>query len=227
MKRYLLLPLLLMLTLWVLMLVSVGVGRVLGRAPDGLYAQSDCVLPCWNGILPGQTPAQAADGILKTLGYTLHDSRKDPANSLPNQITYDAPAGATVCQVGISRARGVVPIVSDLTLRVCDEAPLGHVMDMLGEPESFVPYVSMMTYARGAVSVILRSEWCDRPVSPHSPILFLSLALPVSAAPQSAALRSEQATGGDEAGLLSSQIPWRGFLPLWRYAQLYPDRVLC
>lgn len=226
MKRYLIFPFLFAIPFWVLVLAAVGVGQVLGAASDAFRADPDCQLPCWNGIQPGVTEVKVADSILKSMGYALHDSRVDHANSLPNQTTYDAPSGTTVCQVGISRARAVVLVVSDLTLRLCGEAPLGHVIDLLGDPESFVPYVSMVTYQQGAVSIILRSELCDQPPSPHSPILFLSLTPPINLT-QNAAVRAEQATGGDDLELLSSQVPWRGFLPIWRYFQLYPDRVMC
>jgi hypothetical protein len=207
-------------SLTILTFTSIAVGQVLGSAPDGLDAEPSCILPCWNGIRPGETTVLEADTILRDLGYRL----VGPDDSIATTNNYESIQPAPICQVGIGRARILSVRISEITLQFCGDTALGHLNELVERPDSFIPYVSMLSYHKGEVIVILRSEICRTPLTPHNPILFISLTQPIQQTPANNAISAELATQREENSTL---LPWQGFLPLWRYNQLYPGRVVC
>lgn len=207
-------------SLIILTFTSIAAGRVLGGIPNGLEAEASCTLPCWNGIRPGETTLIEADAILRNLGYKL----VGPDASVATTNNYESIQPAPICQVGLGRARILSARISEITLQFCKDTALGHLNELVERPESFIPYVSMLSYHKGEVIVILRSEICRTPLTPHNPILFISLTQPTAQTPANNAISAELATQREENSTL---LPWQGFLPLWRYDQLYPGRVVC
>jgi hypothetical protein len=76
-----------------------------------------------------------------------------------------------------------------------------------------LPIASLMIFQEGQTILTLRQRMCDDDrVSAHAPIRFISLAdsnLNAAVAQQ------------------VSDLPWQGFVPFWRYGQLYPDKAIC
>ncbi len=216
MKKILLFHSLLSGTLTTLTLFALWLGQVAGSSQ--LQMTEDCHLPCWNGITPGETKVQDADVILRDLGYAQLDSN---LTSIPGTLAYRN-SQVAVCEVGLARVRQFSPTVSEITLHVCDGALLGHLVEDMGRPDGFIPLVSMVSYANGEVLAVLRSEICDTHLSPHNPLLFISLSR--RAVATNSVARAELAT---EENSTSTLLPWRGYIPLWRYDQLFPGRVIC
>jgi hypothetical protein len=188
-----------------LAILAIAVGQVSGAGRVELGAAGDCRLPCWNGITPGQTSYNQAVDILETLGYQQKRSGEDGV--FPRQNTYQAPTPALICKVGLSRSRQLSSRVSEMTLAVCGSLPVGSIIDAIGPPRAIIPYISILDYNR--TFIIMRPRMCQTTLRPHHEVMFISV--------------SEDA-GGD---LANSELPWRGFLPLWRYDRLYPGRALC
>jgi hypothetical protein len=65
---------------------------------------------------------------------------------------------------------------------------------------------------------------CITAPSPHTPLLFISLTPQVITAQQNSILAAEQVGESDST---STNLPWRGFIPIWRYGQLFPGRAVC
>jgi hypothetical protein len=222
-RFFIILGLILITPLMVLSLLSVGLGHAIGEQPADFGKVENCRLPCWNGIRPGRTPIKDADTTLREAGYVLQD--EGDSERLSATFSYKAALpSAAVCQVGVERSQGLVPTVAELTLRFCDGAFLGHIVDMLGEPDSILPIVSLMNYQQGQVVVILRSPMCTTIPSPHTPLLFISLSSQVISTQQNSILAAEQAGEKDST---STNLPWRGFIPIWRYQELFPGRAVC
>lgn len=204
-----------------LVLLSMVIGQMWGNPADGFANLTDCRLPCWNGIRLGETSVGEADERLHNMGY--HVLPIDSPKGIPNQTTYETDTvAAGVCMVGVSRSRFLSTKIAEMTLQICEGATLGHIVDMLGEPETIIPLVSLVSYHNGEVAIILRSEICQtHEITPRNDILFISL---TQTQPVSSALSAELTL---EKQTFSSMLPWRGFMPLWRYGDLYPGRNLC
>ncbi len=220
MRKFLLLPGLLTAPMIALMLVAMAVGQALGQSPSGFNPIDDCHLPCWNGIRPGETTLLEADTLLTERGYRLATVERDGTFAIPNNINYVPEDPNAVCHVGLGRVRLMSTTVSEMTLQVCEGASLGHIVSMIGEPEGILPFVSLVSYKKNTVTVVLRSEMCRTPLTPHSDILFIVITQPVG----SRVLTAEQILESQED---STILPWRGFLPVWRYDRLFPGRVVC
>lgn len=140
--------------------------------------------------------------------------------AIPNTINYAAEAPSSICYVGLGRARLMSTKVAEMTLQVCAGATLGHIVTMIGEPEGILPLVSLVSYQDSTVTLVLRSEMCRTLLTPHSDILFISVTQPSG----SQMLTAEQIL---ESQRDSTILPWRSFLPVWRYDRLFPGRVVC
>ncbi len=223
-KRLTVLPGLLLITPFMLLSIfAVLLGHAVGEQPAGLDTASNCRLPCWNDIHPGRTPLGEAAHILLEAGYVLEN--EGDSSRFRNVFIYTSlrPSTGGICRVGVGRGRTVVPIVSALTLQFCQGMSLGHLVDRLGVPDSILPIVSLINYSQGQVAVIMGDPMCQRPLTPHTPLLFMSLTPPVST-PQNSILLAEQVGNKDST---STNLPWRGFIPLWRYGQFFPGKVVC
>jgi hypothetical protein len=185
--------------------LAIMFGQASGTGRVELSAAGGCRLPCWNGITPGQTSYNQAVDILETLGYQPRRSGEDGA--FPRQNTYQATTPALICKVGLSRSRQFSRRVSEMTLAVCGSLPVGSIIDAIGPPRAIIPYISILDYS--STYIIMRPRMCQITLTPHHEVMFISV--------------SEDAT----SELANSELPWRGFLPLWRYSRLYPGRALC
>jgi hypothetical protein len=221
MRKYFLLPVLMILPLVVLTMMSITFGHSFGITPTNFGKIENCNLPCWNGIQPGVTLLNDAIAVLSAMGYVLQ-SPKD-VDRLQSSLSYKTVLPDGVCQVGVGRSGGVRPIVTELTLRFCDGASLGHILDMLGAPDTVLPIASLIYYQSSQVSVVLDAPMCRKVLSPHTPLLFIDV-LPQLTQTQSNLLKAEAATGKDDD---STNLPWQGFIPVWRYDQLFPGRAIC
>jgi len=221
MKRVLLLPGLITVPLITLMLVSIAIGKAWGNPPSGFVQVETCRLPCWNGIRPGETRLGEAINRLTELGY---EPMQGEGAAIPNVMNYVTSQPNSICQVGMGAPRSMNAKVTELTLQVCKGTSLGHIIDMLGEPESMIPMISLLTYENNQVVIVMRSEMCGSQLSPHSELMFISVTQPPTGA---GALATEMILNQMQNQVDSTLLPWRGFLPLWRYDRLYPERVIC
>lgn len=220
MKRVLLLPGLITVPLITLMLVSIAIGKAWGSPPSGFVQVENCRLPCWNGIRPGATKLGEAIARLTELGY---EPLQREGIAIPNVINY-VTTQHSICQVGMGAPRSMSARVTELTLQICEGTSLGHIIDMLGEPESMIPMISLLTYENNQVVIVMRSEMCDSQLSPHSELMFISITQPPTG---TGALATEMILNQMQNQVDSTLLPWRGFLPLWRYDNLFPERVVC
>jgi len=188
--------------------LAISAGQVGEAAP--LDTAPDCQIPCWNGIHPGQTTMHQASAILKRLGYELLPRDDDPGINV--QLSYGATRPATFCQADLSGRRFRDLVVRELVLRACESLPLGRVLDRLGLPDSMLPIASTLIFQEGQIIITLRLPICDMKPSPHALIRYINL--------------SEIGINA-EVIKQPADLPWHGFVPLWRYGQLYPNKTIC
>lgn len=100
---------------------AVAAGRLLGEPPGEIAALAECDLPCWRGIVPGETTGPQARRRLMALGC-----QKVDVDYVENPEFFAPPAGVD-CQIildvdlNADRVRGV-------TLASCGRLLLGDVM---------------------------------------------------------------------------------------------------
>lgn len=182
----------------------IAAGSYLQLDKPALEQDDDCRLPCWNGIIPGQTLYNQARQIVIDQGYTLWTEPDGLA--VPGQVLYIAPdRQRTVCKVGFSRTRMMEAFVREMALWFCEPQDLGDLMPLLGTPHLILPLTSLLTYNEGQIVLILTLPVCDRALSPRSTVRYISLA-----------------DASFNAPLFNQpvQLGWRGFMPMWRYGQL-------
>jgi len=189
-------------------LLSLSIGRVFRLPPVSLYVSGDCELPCWNNLRPGQTRVSEAGDILENLGYERRVFDPDPI--LAN-TSFAAVEPNAICEVHLNPIPG--GSFDTITLRACTTLPIGDILSMTGQPESMLPYASVIMFQEGQMILFMRNSMCrQKQMSLYMPIQYILLA---------------------DAGVNSvmtnqpSDLPWHGFLPFWRYSQLYPDKFIC
>lgn len=172
------------------------------RAADPLLAETDtCRLPCWLGITPGNSTFSQADLILTQLGYRNQD------DEVPTILTYMPEDDRSVCVVSVVRHTSVDNTVRALVLTLCEGVAVGDLMGGLGMPERLSARFSTYSFVDNTVTVTTQGDLCQTHIAPRAIIAQIRLA--PAQAPQ------------------FYEIPWQGFLPLWRYDQLNPDALIC
>jgi hypothetical protein len=187
---------------------ALGAGRVLSQPSVSLSKTGECQLPCWNNLHPGQTLVSEADDILENMGYQRRIFDPDPI--LAN-TSFVAVESNTICEVHLNPAPG--GSFDTITLRTCNRLPIGDILSMIGEPESMMPYASVIMFQEGQMILFTHDSMCkQKEMSLHMPIRYILLA-----------------DVGVNATIVNqpSDLPWHGFLPFWRYGQLYPDKMIC
>lgn len=206
-----------------------GSGAHRGRT---LQEFSACSVPCWNGITPQETSLDAADAILSQVGFI---KRSDPLYQAfePTAYYYRPPADYS-CTVALLRKQDVVTAI---ILTECDSVLLGDVIAVLGHPQAIVP-----SWSNANLIYVLAREMLARPfsntpsvtalmfpgqsamVTVNSPLCKsgLSLDTEVWSIHLDPALRDPAAQN-----LFQDFLDWHGFIPLWRYHQLYPGMLTC
>ncbi len=193
----------------VITLVAIFFGQVRGQFSE-FYTSETCVLPCWHGITPGVTPVREASSLLVAAGYRVKNVAEEPG--IPGQLTFETSNPVSICQVGLGRSRALDPLVREITLQICDSTTLGDIMRLIGPPQTILPIVSILIYQEGQTLVILRTPICETRLAPHNEIRYIAL--------------SEISVNGrmtDQPG----DLPWRGFSPVWRYAEYFPRQPVC
>lgn len=163
----------------------------------------DCRLPCWNGITPGKTILRQAVEILSGQGYKQFT--EPDAIAVPGQQLYLAPERGTVCRVGLTRTRMAEAVVREVALWFCDPPAVGRLVATLGAPQTIFPLTSLLVYGEGQIVLIMAAPLCGNTFSPRSPVRSISLA---------------DSTFNRVLFTQPVKLPWRGFMPMWRYGQL-------
>jgi hypothetical protein len=209
MKRILFLQSLITVSVVSMTLVVLLAGRVLGRSSEALGRAEDCQLPCWNNLRPGEMSLNEASNILRNLGYRLRTNADD--QGINAQFSYRPLEPSSVCEVALTGGGG--GILREVILRMCEPLPIGEVLNLIGEPQSMLPIASLMIFQEGQTILTMRMPMCEgRSVSLHSTVRFISLA---------------DESLNIEVVRQPSDLPWEGFVPFWRYMQLYPDKAVC
>lgn len=181
------------------------------RGQTNAFATSEyCALPCWNGITPGITTIREASSLLVTAGYRVKNVAEEPG--IPGQLTFETSNPVAICQIGLGRGRALDPLVREITLQVCDRTTLGDIVGVIGPPQTLLPIASILIYHEGQTLVILRMPICETRLAPHNEIRYIALSEIGVNAPMT-----------DQPG----DLPWRGFSPVWRYAQHFPRQPVC
>jgi len=189
-------------------LLAVFAGRAFGGAAATLRPTDDCRLPCWNNIRPSETRLSEATNILRNLGYRPRRFNEDAG--IATNILYIHNEAQWICQVGLTPGGG---LVRELILRACEPLSIGDVLNVIGSPDSMLPIPSLVIFQEGQTILTLWQPACDgHKIYPSASIRFISLA---------------DATLYVRVANQESELPWQGFLPFWRYGQLYPDKPVC
>jgi hypothetical protein len=143
-----------------LLILGMRAGAAWVRAPASVADLDGCPLPCWRGIIAGETTLAAAQTLLHERGY-----QQRPVNRFfTNPLTYER-AESGECLVRIAYGFG---IVADISLSACPEVVIGDVMTVLGEPDGFVaPHILSFRGATVFVEIVGRRS-CDTPFSPRT-----------------------------------------------------------
>ena len=190
-------------------LLALIAGRALGNTPTALRADSDCQLPCWSDIHPGETRLGEAINILRNLNY--HARRFNEDAGIATNVIYINDDAGSVCQVGLTPGAG--GIVRETILRTCNPLPVGEILNLIGQPDSMLPIASLMIFQEGQTILTLRQPTCaQRKLEPQATIRFISLA---------------DSTLNKLIATQSSALPWKGFMPFWHYGQIFPEQVVC
>jgi hypothetical protein len=195
MKRLLILQCSILPPLVVLVLLAIVLGSRLDNKPRLLRRSEICTLPCWNGIRPGEMSIDAANHILFSQGYEAQNSLMDRAH-----ITY-TPVGLG-CNVRLEYEEATV---TETRLTNCPNLRLGDVIAALGDPDSLLPHSSSFSFERGMARLRLKHDPCEEKLSPYSEVMYVQF----SRTP----------------GILPNEVPWQGFIPVWRYGQRFPDTI--
>lgn len=167
MTRLLFLPLLILFTLGTLL--TVGASLVAGRVfheptpieiEFGPDAQSEtCSIPCWRGIVPGQTFRSSAHTILTDNGYSLWSS------TARAQVYHHEDASR--CEVALhttneERLDGEIDgRVYEIRLLSCSNTILGDVMLVLQQPDVTSTSGLLISFRDGIAHVYTRMRICD------------------------------------------------------------------
>jgi hypothetical protein len=184
------------------------IGRLFTRSLDSSVRGENCQLPCWNNLRPGETTISEANLILHQRGYRTETFDPDP---ILTNTSFVAIEQQTICEVHLEPAPG--GYFSVITLRPCSPVSMGDISSLIGEPESMLPLLSTMMFQDGQTILLLQTPICNGShVSLHTLVRFIMLS-----------------DGGVHERLLSqpSNLPWHGFIPFWRYGQMYPDKPVC
>ncbi|NWG18359.1 MAG: hypothetical protein HXY41_17180 [Chloroflexi bacterium] len=178
-----------------------------GASAAAAVAQTDdCHLPCWKGIIPGETTFNQALQILDDQGFQKLPNL-DTIN-LPGQYFYIAAQPTDICQVGLTNTRALEAIVREVSLWFCQPQKLGDLMMLVDAPSTILPLTSLLVYSEGRIVFILSQPFCSDRLSPYSAIRYISLTDDKFNQP----LFSQTA-----------KLPWRGFSPPWRYEWLFGE----
>lgn len=189
-------------------LVALLAGRTLNLPLVTLSATGDCQLPCWNDLRPGETHVAEAGDILVSLGYERRVFDPDPILANTSFVSDEPNA---ICEVHLNPIPG--GSFDMITLRACSSVNIGDILSMTGQPESMLPFASVIVFREGQMILFLHSKMCEQQhVSLHMPVRYILLA-----------------DEGVNAVMVNqpSDLPWHGLLPFWRYSQLYPDKMIC
>lgn len=161
-----------------------------------LAGSADCKLPCWFGIIPGETYLSSAVFLLKDAGYTLYssgtgiseyhpiDSRRCTVRLIAQQeMRLDGEIDGRIIEIRLLRCRSIV---------------LGDTMLVLKQPQVTSTGGARLSFLDGAAHVYPRSAACnERRLTPFMRVDAVIITL--QAEPHEAALR------------------WHGFAPYEAY----------
>ena len=102
---------------------------------------SGCELPCWNGIVPGETAGEDAAIILTSLGYGMR-YRGPSSQDYNSLVTEYIPPRRGLCVARVMQQEDTVEVIE---LRECPKTTrIGDLLTLLGEPNASL--ISMDEY---------------------------------------------------------------------------------
>jgi hypothetical protein len=175
-----------------LVLLTMNAGRLNGESFSPVSRSTNCPLPCWRGIQPGEIFIAQANRIMIGQGYMAQDRATNRAyiRYLPHDST---------CAVRLQHEEAVV---NEIRLSDCPALRLGDVMVELGRPDGIATNRLYFNFDTGRLRVQLSLQECSTHLSPFVPIDYLSLT--------------------PDTAMLADDAMWRGFAFAWRYQRLQP-----
>lgn len=123
-----------------------------------LTSTEHCALPCWQGVIPGETYLSSAAVILREAGYTLFSTSQG--------ISDYQPVNQARCRVRLlstqeERIDGEIDgRVIEIRLLGCREAMLGDTMLALRHPQVTSSGGARMSFMNGSAHVYTRGSAC-------------------------------------------------------------------
>jgi hypothetical protein len=136
--------------------LQVGVSQ---PPPGALVGLDACKLPCWNDIVPRQTPFDTAQALLTEAGYHVRGRGQ--------LFTFEPGQTVDGCQVWLNTGGGYVTVTS---LVSCPGVRLGDLLAILGKPEGILRSASGLVFREGQIVIMVRMLPCDEWFSPQSSI---------------------------------------------------------
>lgn len=132
---------------------------------DELSPQHDCILPCWHGIIPGDTYLSSAHLLLADAGYAFYSSGGGISEFLPAESLETAKH----CRVRLfstleERIDGEIDgRIREIRLLGCHGMRLGDAMVVLQVPQLTSAGGARLSFLDGMVFVYTRSNACTAP----------------------------------------------------------------
>lgn len=158
--------------------------------PSPLVGLDACELPCWNRIVPRQTPLNMAQTLLAEAGYRVR--------GYGQLVTFEPTESIDGCQVWLNTGGGFVTVTS---LVHCPGVRLGDLLAILGEPEGILRSASGLVFREAQIVIMVRMLPCDDWFSPQSSILSVYFV-------DREAMRIRNLLAADP---IYESFPWRGF----------------
>jgi len=183
-------------------LIAARIGHFL-PPPTAFSGLDDCRLPCWQGILPGDTSLSQTDDVLSTLGFAMSLDNPRQGYSI-----YSASRPSTICAAQVYYERG---IAKSLILTPCQPVALGDWITLLGIPQNVaLSNTNPLMRDRAVMLIIPRTDCTKWPMSPFARVeqVYLSVSNP-------------------RFGLAQVSLTWHGFIPYWRFRKFEPMAPVC
>lgn len=132
---------------------------------DELNSGAECVLPCWQGIIPGDTYLSSAHLLLTDAGYAFYSSGGGISEFLPDRSV----GAAKHCRVRLTstpeeRFDGEIDgRIREIRLLGCRGMRLGDAMVVLQIPQLTSAGGARLSFLDGMVFVYTRSNACTAP----------------------------------------------------------------
>jgi hypothetical protein len=123
----------------------------------------NCVFPCWNGIVPGQTRRSPVHAYLNTAGYDVESPMVSIISA--SGLVYRHPM-PNHCAIRLNFNNG---FVDSVRLTGCPQMTLGEAMLMFGQPQRASFYGGRISFQENSIQVETDTDCYDR-LTPDTPV---------------------------------------------------------